>query len=310
MAINPATNVIATRDNAYKAVVPVNIQVGVADPSVVTADAQVVYIAGSLPSGGSTVVVGNVADNAADSGNPVKVGGRFNASLQVYSDGDRTDLQVDSNGRILARVSGDVASGATDGGNPNKIGGVYNTTQPTFTNGQRGDIQIGSRGSVRVQLALPDNTSAVGSVAAAADAASNTINGLASLGYGFVFNGTTWDRDKKAATTGRIVSSAASTNATSVKASAGAVHGFTATNTTASLKYLKFYNKASAPTVGTDTPIWTQPLQPSNVPTVIRFPKTLHFSTGIAIALTGAAADADTTALAAGDVVGLNIAYD
>jgi hypothetical protein len=35
----------------------------------------------------------------------------------------------------------------------------------------------------------------------------------------------------------------------------------------------------------------------------------LYFSTGIAYGLTGAAADSDTTALTAGDVVGVNIDY-
>lgn len=262
MAINPATSVIATRDMAYKAVVPVDIQAVVADPSVTTADAQVVYIAGGSSSGLTNTVVGNVASGAADSGNPVKVGGR------------------------------------------------YNLTNPTLADGQRGDLQLGSRGALSVTLFPANNATPGGYQVNNSDAVATTATTLTSTAFNMLFNGSTWDRMKKATTTGRIVSSAATTNATSVKASAGSVHGFTATNTTASLKYLKFYNKASAPTVGTDTPIWTQPLQPSNVPTIVRFPKTLNFSTGIAIALTGAAADSDTTALAAGDVVGLNIAYD
>lgn len=270
MAINPATSVYGTKQvTPLTAVVDVDIRAAVGyAPGEVSAKANVVVIAGSLDSSGtiisgSSVVVGNVASGSADSGNPVKVGGVYNA-----------------------------------------------TTPPTLTTGQRGDLQLGSRGSLRVQIALPDNTVQQSAQAAAGDAFSNTINALNSAAFGYVFNGTTWDRDKKATTTARIVSSAATTNATSVKASAGAVHGFTANNTAASVKYLKFYNKASAPTVGTDTPIWTEALQPSNVPTRFHFPKTLYFSTGIAIALTGAAADADTTALAAGDVTGLNIAYD
>ena len=45
-------------------------------------------------------VVGNVADNAADSGNPVKVGARYNSSAQTYADGDRSDLQSDANGNL------------------------------------------------------------------------------------------------------------------------------------------------------------------------------------------------------------------
>lgn len=309
MAVNPATSVIATRDDAYKAVVPVDIQVAVADPSVVTANATVVYIAGGSSSG-TTSVTGNVADNAVDSGNPVKVGGRYNLSAQTYADGDRADLQMDVNGRALVQSSGNVASGATDTGNPVKVAGVYRATSPTLTDGQRGDLQLGTRGSLNVTLFPANNATPGGFQVNNSDAVATTATTLAATGFGMIFNGSTWDRLKKGTTTGRIVSSAATTNATSVKASAGSVHVVMVTNTTASLKYLKLYNKASAPTVGTDTPVLTIPLQPSNVPTRVEFPNSMNFATGIALALTGAAADSDTTALAAGDVVGLNIVYD
>lgn len=53
------------------------------------------------------------------------------------------------------------------------------------------------------------------------------------------------------------VVSAATTNATSVKSSSGNIGSIILTNTSASMKYFKLYNKASAPTVGTDTPIMT-----------------------------------------------------
>ena len=54
-------------------------------------------------------VVGNVADNAADSGNPVKVGGKYNASAPTYADGDRADLQVDTNGNIKVTLATAIA---------------------------------------------------------------------------------------------------------------------------------------------------------------------------------------------------------
>lgn len=41
---------------------------------------------------------GTVASGAADSGNPVKVGGRYNASTPTLSDGQRADLQLDASG--------------------------------------------------------------------------------------------------------------------------------------------------------------------------------------------------------------------
>lgn len=105
-----------------------------------------------------------------------------------------------------------------------------------------------------------------------------------------------------AATIGRVMS-AASTNATSVKASAGRVVGFYLYNTTASAKFFKFYNKASSPTVGTDTPVFTIGI-PANGVADDACVAGMAFSTGIAYAITGAVGDADTTATAVNDVVG------
>lgn len=114
-------------------------------------------------------------------------------------------------------------------------------------------------------------------------------------------------RNIGASSTFRIVSAAASTNASSVKASAGNVGIVTGYNANAAARYLKFYNKASAPTVGTDTPIWTEYLAPQSKFS-IPFAG-LYFSTGIALALTTGSADADTGALTAADILALNVAY-
>jgi hypothetical protein len=99
------------------------------------------------------------------------------------------------------------------------------------------------------------------------------------------------------------VKSAASTNATSVKASAGKLFGVTVYNTTAAAKFLKLYNKASAPTVGTDTPVMTIPV-PANGVAGYSNPIGKAFATGIAYAITGAVADSDTTQTAVDDVTG------
>ena len=98
------------------------------------------------------------------------------------------------------------------------------------------------------------------------------------------------------------VNSAATTNATSVKATAGSVYSITASNTGAAAAFLKLYNKASAPTVGTDVPVLTIPIPASSVQN-IEFGTAGHrFTTGIAIAITNLAADSDTTAVAAAQV--------
>lgn len=52
----------------------------------------------------------------------------------------------------------------------------------------------------------------------------------------------------------RLLASAATTNATSVKTSVGRLAQIRGYNAGAAGRYLKLYNKASAPTVGTDTP--------------------------------------------------------
>lgn len=99
------------------------------------------------------------------------------------------------------------------------------------------------------------------------------------------------------------IMSAASTNATSVKGSAGSVGSITVGNNGATVAYLKLYNKATAPTVGTDTPVSTI-LIPVGGTVSIELGTAMRFATGIGYAITGGAAVADTTAVAASQVVG------
>ena len=120
-------------------------------------------------------------------------------------------------------------------------------------------------------------------------------------------NGSVASFDTLVGSVSRIASAAASTNATSAKASAGYLYTVSGYNAAASVRYLKFYNKASAPTVGTDTPVLTLALAAA---TAFNFNLGgLYFSTGIAYALTTGAADADTGALTLADIVGLNVVY-
>ena len=104
----------------------------------------------------------------------------------------------------------------------------------------------------------------------------------------------------------RLLSSAATTNATLIKASAGRLFLIIGRNNVASIRYLKFYNKASAPTVGTDVPVLTIALDASSRFEIDLNPYGQFFTTGIAFAITGAVADNDTTAIAAADILALN----
>ena len=105
---------------------------------------------------------------------------------------------------------------------------------------------------------------------------------------------------------GRVLA-AATTNATSVKGSAGQLYGWQISNVSAAAKFVKFYDKATAPTVGTDPPVVTIGL-PANSTVNLDAANGIAFALGIGLAITGAYTDADTTAVAAGDVL-VNLLY-
>jgi hypothetical protein len=100
--------------------------------------------------------------------------------------------------------------------------------------------------------------------------------------------------------------SAASTNATNAKGSAGQVYGWVITNTNAAARFVKLYNKATSPTVGTDTPVMTLVI-PGNAngagQLAAEFTSGIAFSAGIGYAITTGVADSDTGAVAANEVV-------
>jgi hypothetical protein len=98
------------------------------------------------------------------------------------------------------------------------------------------------------------------------------------------------------------VISAATTNSTNIKGSAGKIHGIIAVNTNASVRYLKYYDKATAPTVGTDTPVITIPL-PSGGGVAFPYTQGIPFSAGIGLGITTGAADADTGSVAANEII-------
>lgn len=102
--------------------------------------------------------------------------------------------------------------------------------------------------------------------------------------------------------------SVASNNATLVLGRPSIVKMIFATNTTATIYYLKFYNKATAPTCGTDVPVLTLPLPINNAsPPVNDVGDGLLFPLGVGFCIVGGIADADNTVAAAGITVNLGI---
>lgn len=104
-----------------------------------------------------------------------------------------------------------------------------------------------------------------------------------------------------------FVNSAATTNGALILTGTSGVHAFYATNEGASVAYVKLYNKATAPTVGTDVPemIIPVPAASSGVPGVASLPigfAGFRFALGLGIAITRNAVYTDTTAIGAGEV--------
>lgn len=97
---------------------------------------------------------------------------------------------------------------------------------------------------------------------------------------------------------------AASTNAAVIKASAGNLFELSIINTTAATIYVKLFNTATAPTLGSST-VWAQYAVAAGASQTIEFGAIgKRFSSGISIATTANAALADTTAVAAGAFIG------
>ena len=223
--------------------------------------------------------------------------GEYQATQVAKASGKPTKIQTDTYGNIITvggtgasanQVQGVAASGAVNLANPILAGAIVEAA-PAATGLADGDIvnlKTDGRGYLWTTIGVGGSTAM--SSAAFADASSNTQTRLLTAAFGLDFNGTTWDRVRKPNATHRLLSSAATTNATSVKATAGdlvRIRGYTAA---AAAVFLKLYNKATAPTVGTDTPVQTIRLAPTAL-FDLAFDREF-FSLGIAYAITGAAA--------------------
>jgi len=106
------------------------------------------------------------------------------------------------------------------------------------------------------------------------------------------------------------VTSLATTNAALIKPSTADLHSIIAIGLTSTVRYLKLYNKATTPIVGTDIPAITIPI-PANTQgagIVVPFSIGINFPLGIGITITAGSADNDTVAVAAGDVI-INLTY-
>lgn len=102
----------------------------------------------------------------------------------------------------------------------------------------------------------------------------------------------------------------ADTNAAAIKTSRGKVYGFQIFNNTASAKFVKLYNKATAPVPSTDSALIVRRIvvPPNGVASYHVGQGLDSFTNGIGIAATGGLGDVDVTALAANDLH-INVDY-
>lgn len=125
--------------------------------------------------------------------------------------------------------------------------------------------------------------------------------GTAAIGSVTVSTVTAVNSSTPVTPTTTFTNSAASVNATNTKASAGTVWSVTVSNINAAARYMKLYNLATAPTVGTSVPVIVLPIPIGGVVQIHGGSNGIRFATGIAWALTALAADSDTTVVGAGE---------
>ena len=104
--------------------------------------------------------------------------------------------------------------------------------------------------------------------------------------------------------------SEASLNELVIKSSPGGLHSVIAIGLTSTVRYLKLYNTATLPVVGTSVPVMTIPIPANTQGAGISIPFSIgvNFDIGISMAITQGSSDNNTTAVAEGDVI-INLTY-
>lgn len=119
-------------------------------------------------------VAGAIAAGAADSGNPVKVGGKYNATAPTLVDGNRGDIQLGSRGALNVQLTSANAAGIINNTtmNVDGISAVANAIDvmaiPVLINGagtldrQRGNVETGAL--ITLAAAAPATTNSADTV--------------------------------------------------------------------------------------------------------------------------------------------------
>lgn len=260
-----------------------------------------------FPSAAATWGIGTATQNSASATNGRMALGQFNTTPTTITSGNMSPLQMDSAGNLLVNVK----TGGGSGGTSSTFGSAFPTTGTAIglTNGTNmvGWSATTNYGTAPSAIAVP----AVNAYITNANANGQTTMS-ASAPVVIASNQSAIPTTTATATTGgtstTVLIAANTTNATSLKTSAGTLYGIQVFNNSTTIGYLKLYNKASSPTVGTDTPIKVIMI-PVSSGVVVTIPEQgVAFSTGIAYAVTGGIANSDTTVVAASAFI-INIDY-
>ncbi len=272
----------------------------------------------------SAIVETNVIEDAGET-----VGGTGPMVLSVRRDtqassagttGDNATFNTDATGNlwITGTVLEDVAE--TVGGTGHSILGVRRDTQASSagTSGDYATLNLDATGNLWVSgTVLEDAAETVGgaghsvlsvrrdtlatSAGTSGDNATFNTNSLGAL-Y------TQATAGPSGGSTTHYFTSAASTNSTNVKASAGNVYTLSAVNTTGTLVYLRMYNLSSAPTCSSATGFVESvpvPAATTGAGIVRDVSVGQTYSTGIGYCLTGGGSSTDNTAAVTGVYVTL-----
>lgn len=196
--------------------------------------------------------------------NNAQVGG---STISTAASGVQKVGIVGNAGAVFDAAGQNVASPA----NEILVGGQFNTSPTTITSGNMSPLQVDSGGKLLVNCT--------------GCAAASTVSLVPQTSGGLTMS--------------HLVT-AATNNATSLKATAGQLYGASVYNNAGYPVFLKFYNKATAPAPATDTVVYEVAAQ-AGTEREVHTEEGLAFSTGIAFAVVKGISDTDNTSVAVSD---------